>query len=75
MATGDIEIRANAVYTVADVCQILRISDATARRWLKEGKLRSARVGRAYRVLGSQLLDALSVPVSSEAPVKAVRRR
>ncbi|HZT09340.1 MAG TPA: helix-turn-helix domain-containing protein [Chloroflexota bacterium] len=56
---SNIEIRPNAVYTLAEVCQILRISDATARRWLKAGKLRAARVGRAYRVLGSQLLDAL----------------
>jgi len=59
MAGSDIEIRPNAVYTLAEVCQILRISDATARRWLKAGKLKGARVGRAYRVLGSHLLDAL----------------
>lgn len=56
----DREIRPNAVYTLAEVCQILRISDATMRRWLKSGKIRSARVGRAYRVLGSQILEALS---------------
>lgn len=60
MIGSNIEIRPNAVYTLAEVCQILRISDATARRWLKAGKLRAARVGRAYRVLGSQLLDALN---------------
>jgi excisionase family DNA binding protein len=60
MVGSNIEIRPNAVYTLAEVCQILRISDATARRWLKAGKLRAARVGRAYRVLGSQLLDALN---------------
>ena len=59
MAGSDIEIRPNAVYTLAEVCQILRISDATARRWLKAGKLKGARVERAYRVLGSHLLDAL----------------
>ena len=63
---SNIEIRPNAVYTLAEVCQILRISDATARRWLKAGKLRAARVGRAYRVLGSQLLDALDQDRFSE---------
>ena len=60
MVGSNIEIRPNAVYTLAEVCQILRISDATERRWLKAGKLRAPRVGRAYRVLGSQLLDALN---------------
>src|SRR4029453_828737 len=60
MVGSNIEIPPNAVSTLAEVGQILRISDATARRWLKAGKLRAARVGRAYRVLGSQLLDALN---------------
>jgi excisionase family DNA binding protein len=59
MRDSSIEIRPNAVYTLAEVCQLLRISDATARRQLKSGMLRAARVGRAYRVLGSQLLEAL----------------
>ena len=66
MIGSSLEIRPNAVYTLAEVCQILRISDATARRWLKAGKLRAARVGRAYRVLGSQLLEALSLDQMSE---------
>ena len=56
----EIEIRPNAVYTLAEVCDILQVSDATMRRWLKTGKIRAARVGRAYRVLGSRLLEALT---------------
>jgi len=74
MAGSDLEIRQNAVYTLGEVCQILRISDATARRWLKTGKLRSARVGRAYRVLGGHLLDALNPPASAEEPLAKTRR-
>jgi excisionase family DNA binding protein len=58
--TNELEILPNAVYTLAEVCEILQISDATMRRWLKTGKIRAARVGRAYRVLGNQLLQALS---------------
>jgi len=73
MAGSDLEIRPNAVYTLAEVCEILRISDATARRWLKTGKLRSARVGRAYRVLGGQLLEALNPP--REVEVSSRTRR
>jgi len=68
-----IEIRPNAVYTLAEVCQLLRISDATARRQLKSGMLRSARVGRAYRVLGSQLLEALGSGSEPPRPVKSRR--
>jgi excisionase family DNA binding protein len=80
MVGSNIEIRPNAVYTLSEVCQILRISDATARRWLKAGKLRAARVGRAYRVLGSQLLEALDKGVSeleaaSAAPARGGRPR
>jgi excisionase family DNA binding protein len=56
------EIRSNAVYTLSEACQILKISDATMRRWLKNGQIRSGKVGRGYRILGSQLLDALQYP-------------
>ena len=71
MMGSNIEIRPNAVYTLSEVCQILRISDATARRWLKTGKLRAARVGRAYRVLGSQLVDALEKGTSENGEAAA----
>jgi excisionase family DNA binding protein len=55
-----IEILPNAVYTLRELCEILHISDATARRWIKDGKIRASRVGRAYRFLGSNLLEALN---------------
>ncbi|MEA2640327.1 MAG: Helix-turn-helix domain [Chloroflexota bacterium] len=75
MVGSDLEIRPNAVYTLAEVCRILKISDATMRRWLKSGKIRGARVGRAYRVLGSQLLEALSADgETSQTAARAVRR-
>ncbi|MEA2641651.1 MAG: Helix-turn-helix domain [Chloroflexota bacterium] len=69
---ADLEIRPNAVYTLSEVCQILRISDATARRQLKTGRLKGAQVGRAYRILGSQLLSALSGPSEDLVPVVEV---
>jgi excisionase family DNA binding protein len=63
------EIRPDAVYTLEEVSNILHVSEATATRWIKAGKLRSARVGRMYRVLGRQLLDALSAAeISPEEP-------
>jgi excisionase family DNA binding protein len=69
MAESDVEIRANAVYTIRDVCQILKVSDATMRRWVKDGKIRGSRVGRAYRFLGSQIVEALLTPeIKEELP-------
>ena len=69
-------IQPNAVYTLAEVCEILKISDATMRRWVKEGKVRSAQVGRGYRFMGSQILEALSTPEpEAAAPEPAPRRR
>lgn len=53
------EINPNMVYTLAEACEILRVTDITARRWIKSGKLKHAKIGRAYRFLGSQLIDAL----------------
>ena len=55
------EIQPNAVYTLRDVCRLLDIGEATARRWLATGKLPARRIGRAYRFLGQDLLDLLRV--------------
>jgi excisionase family DNA binding protein len=69
MADSDGDIRANAVYTIRDVCQILKVSDATLRHWIKDGKIRPSRVGRAYRFLGTQVFAALETPaVRQELP-------
>jgi excisionase family DNA binding protein len=54
MAGSPLEIQPNAVYTLRDACQIVQVSSATMMRWLKEGKIPSARIGRGYRFLGSQ---------------------
>ena len=61
MARNSIGIQPGAVYTLAEACEILQVSEATLRRWLKDGRLPSARIGRGYRFLGSQLLDALTL--------------
>ena len=58
-AVADRDIVPGAVYTLRETCQLLKISEATARRWLKAGQLRGRRIGRAYRFLGADLLAAL----------------
>lgn len=47
------------VYTLAEVVEMLNISDSTARRWLSNGQLRGAKLGKEWRFLGSHLIDAL----------------
>ena len=53
------DLSPGAVYTLQEVCRLLRISEATARRWIKDGRLPGRRIGRDYRFLGRDLLDAL----------------
>jgi excisionase family DNA binding protein len=45
----------SALYTLKEARQYLRISDATARRWIKEGRLRARKIGRDYRVRGDEI--------------------
>jgi excisionase family DNA binding protein len=74
MAALDGEIRPNAVYTLREVCQILKVSDATMRRWIRDGQIHGSRVGRAYRFLGSQLLKSLDLDRPATPPPAPARR-
>ena len=49
------DIESGAFYTLREACEVLRISDATARRWIKDGRLRARKIGRGYRLLGTDL--------------------
>jgi excisionase family DNA binding protein len=50
-------IEPEAFYTLKEVRNYLRISDATARRWVKQGRLRAHKFGRDYRVRGEDVLE------------------
>jgi excisionase family DNA binding protein len=45
----------DAFYTLKEARTHLRISDATARRWVKSGRLPAEKFGRDYRVRGEYL--------------------
>jgi len=62
------EIRPESIYTLAEVCQLLRISGATVRRWIKSRNIPALRAGRAYRLPGRQLLAALEPPRATPTP-------
>jgi excisionase family DNA binding protein len=44
-----------AVFDTEEVAEILKISRRAAQRMIREGKLRSHKVGRSYRVLGRDI--------------------
>ena len=38
------------ILTVADVADLLKVSDRTVRNWIEAGKLKGYRFGQAYRI-------------------------
>jgi excisionase family DNA binding protein len=63
------EIKANAVYTLQEAAEVLRLSEPTLTRWIKSGKLSGYRLGKKYRILGRDLLALFEHPIA-EKPKK-----
>ena len=54
------EIKSNEVYTIQETQRLLKISSSTTMRLIKKGIIRTAKVGRQYRILGKELLRLVS---------------
>ena len=54
------EIKKNSVYTVDETKDILKISKSTMMRFIKKGLIRTAKVGKQYRILGKEILRVVS---------------
>lgn len=50
----------NTVYTPKESQELLKISPSTMTRMIKKGLIRTAKVGKQYRILGKELLRILS---------------
>lgn len=61
------EIKPNAVYTTKETMDILKVSESTIKRMLKNGLIRANKVGGQYRILGKELLRLLSPELEKEA--------
>jgi excisionase family DNA binding protein len=61
------EIKPNAVYTTAEAEELLKVSNSTMKRLIKNGLIRANKVGRQYRILGKELLRLVSPDVEEEA--------
>ena len=54
------EIKENEVYTHEETHKLLKISSSTLTRMIKKGLVRTAKVGKQYRIMGKELIRILS---------------
>ena len=54
------EIKPNEVYTAQEAQQFLKISPSTTMRLIKRGIIKTAKVGKQYRILGKEMLRLVS---------------
>lgn len=54
------EIKENEVYTHEETQALLKVSSSTVTRMIKKGLIRTAKVGKQYRIMGKELLRILS---------------
>ena len=54
------QINPNEVYTTEEAQKLLKISPSTIMRLIKKGIIRTAKVGKQYRIMGKELLRILS---------------
>lgn len=54
------EIRENEIYTTQEAKDLLKISSSTIMRLIKKGIIKTAKVGKQYRIMGKELLRVVS---------------
>lgn len=62
-----VEINANEVYTTKETREILKVSESTVKRLLKDGLIRANKIGKQYRILGHELLRLVSPEIDIKA--------
>ncbi len=54
------EINQNEIYTIEETQKLLKVSRSTLLRLIKKGLIRTAKVGRQYRIMGKEILRTVS---------------
>jgi excisionase family DNA binding protein len=67
------EIKPNAIYTTSETQNLLKISNSTIKRMLKNGLLKANKVGGQYRILGKEILRLVSPGVEKKATVSYLK--
>ncbi len=60
------EIHPNEVYTTKEAEQLLKVSNSTMKRLIKNGLLRANKVGKQYRIFGHEMLKMLSPEIDAK---------
>ena len=61
------EIKENAVYTTEETQELLKVSNSTIKRMLKNGLIKANKVGGQYRIMGKEILRLVSPKVEQKA--------
>ncbi len=61
------EIKEYEVYTHQETQALLKVSSSTVTRMIKKGLMRTAKVGKQYRILGKELLRLVSPKLEDKA--------
>ena len=61
------EIKEHAVYTTEETQELLKVSNSTIKRMLKNGLIKANKVGGQYRIMGKELLRIVSPDVEQKA--------
>jgi len=60
------EINPKEVYTTEEAQKFLKVSNSTIKRFLKNGIIKAYKVGKQYRIWGSEILILISPKVESK---------
>lgn len=63
------EINPNEVYTTGETQDLLKISSSTMKRLLKRGLIKANKIGGQYRIMGKEILKALSPSIERRAVI------
>ena len=67
--TSQLQIHPNVFYTADEVASLLRVPRRAVGRLLENGTARGVRIGRHWRVLGSDLLQLARTEEPTDAPL------
>lgn len=57
-------------FTIHEISELLKISEATVRGWVHQGELRAVRFGREFRVAAKDLEAFVEAHVLEPAPMR-----
>jgi excisionase family DNA binding protein len=60
-------VNPNEVYTTSETQKILKISNSTIKRLLKNGLIHANKIGGQYRIMGHEILRLISPQVDKKA--------